>query len=67
MPAPPHDPSVDRDDDQGMPDAKDHQEAGAKRPAPTSAPVSPFARRGRLDSRYRMDLGDQITTLIVKA
>ena len=34
MSAPPHDPGVDLDDDEGMLDAKDHQEAGAERPAP---------------------------------
>ena len=58
MPAPPHDPGVDLDDDQGMPEVEDHQEASAERPAPTSAPVLPFARRDRLYSRYRMELRD---------
>ena len=48
-----HDPSVDPDDDQGMPDAEDHQEVGA--------------RRGRLDARYQMELGDQLGALIVEA
>ena len=67
MPAPPHDPGVDPDDDQGMPDAEDHQETGAERHAPTSALVPPFARRGRLDTRYRMELGNQLSALIVEA
>ena len=49
-----------------MLDAKDH-EAGAERPAPAGAPVSPFARRGRLDSRLRMELGDQLCALMVEA
>ena len=55
MPAPPHDPGVDPDDDQAMPDVENHQEAGAERPAPAGAPILPFARRGRLDSRLRME------------
>ena len=54
MLAPPHDLGVDPDDDQGMPDAEDYQEASAKRHAPASAPVPPFARHGRLDTRYMM-------------
>ena len=66
MLAPPHDPGVDPDDDQSMPNANDHQEAGAERPTPAGASVPPFARRGSIDSRYRMDLGDQLTTLIVE-
>ena len=37
MPAPPHDLSVDLDDDQDMPDVEDHQEAGTERPAPAGA------------------------------
>ena len=53
MSAPPHDPGVDPNDDQGMPDVEDHQEAGA--------------RHGRLDARYRMDLGDQLSALIFEA
>ena len=53
MSAPPHDLGVDFDDDQGMPDAEDHQEADA--------------RRSRLDARYQMELGDQISALIVEA
>ena len=54
MPTPvPHDPGVDLDDDQGMVDAEDHQEASA--------------RRGRHDARYRMELGDQLSALIVEA
>ena len=60
---PPHDPSVDPDDDEGMRDAEDHQEASAERPSPAGAPV-----RGRLsDDRYRMEFGDQLITLIVEA
>ena len=54
MPAPvPHDPGVDPDDDQGMADAEDHQEVGA--------------RHGQLDVRYWMKLGDQLNALIVEA
>ena len=67
MPAPPHDPGVDPDDDQGIPDAKDHQEAGAKRPAPAGVSVPPFARCSPLDTTYRMELGDQLTALIIEA
>ena len=64
MPAPPHDPGVDPDDDQGMQDAEDHQEAGAdQRPTPAGALV----RGQRLsDARYRMELGDQLISLIVE-
>ena len=54
MSAPPHDLGVDPDDDKGMPDAEDHQEAGLERPDPVGVPVLPFSRRGRLDTRYRM-------------
>ena len=63
MPPPPPDPGVDLDDDEVMPDAEDHQEAGAdQRPALAGAPV-----RGRLgDTRYRMELGDQLIALIVE-
>ena len=46
--------------------AEDH-EAGAERPTPTGAPVSYFARRSRLDSILRMELGDQLCALIVEA
>ena len=53
MPTPPHDPGVDLDDDQGMPDVEDHQEAGVERHAPAGAPVPPFSRRNRPDTRYR--------------
>ena len=68
MPTPPHNPGVDLGDhDQGMPDVEDHQEASAERPAPAGAPVPHFARRGLLDTRYRMELGDQLTALIVEA
>ena len=57
---------MDLDDDQGMPDAKDHQEADAERPPLAGAPVPPFARHGQLDSKYRMELGDQLTALIIE-
>ena len=57
MSAPPNDPGVDLDDDQDIPDADDH-EAGVERPAPAGAPVRPFSRCGRLDSKNRMELGD---------
>ena len=64
MLAPPHDPDLDPNEDQGMPDAEDHHEAGAERPAPAGAPV----RGQRLsDARYRMELGDQLIALIVEA
>ena len=64
MPTPPHDLGVDPDDDQGMPDVEDHQEAGVERHAPASASVPPFPRHGRPDTRYRMELGDQLSALI---
>ena len=67
MPPPPLDPGVDPDDDEGMPDSKDHQEAGVdQRHAPAGAPIPPFARSGQLDTRYRMELGDQLNALIVE-
>ena len=63
MSPPPHDPGVDLDDDEGMPDAEDHQEASAERPTPTGVLV-----HGRLnDARYRMELGDQLSALIIEA
>ena len=49
----PHDPGEDPDDYQGMADVEDHQEAGA--------------RHSRLDARYQMELGDQLSALIVEA
>ena len=57
---PAHDPSVDPDDDQDMEDAKDHdQEVRGEIHAPhAGTPVPPFSRRGRLDTQYRMELGD---------
>ena len=67
MPTPPHDLGVDTVDDHGMPDVEDHQEAGVERSAPASAPVPPFSRHGRLDSKYTLQLGDQLTPLIVEA
>ena len=66
MPVPPHDLGVDPDDDQDMPDVEDH-EVGAERPTPTGAPVLPFSRCDRLDSRYMMELGNQLTALIIEA
>ena len=62
----PNDPGVDLDDDQDMLDANDH-EAGAERLAPAGALVPPFPRRGRLDSRFRFELGDQLCALIIEA
>ena len=56
--APPNDLGVDPDDDQDMADAEDH-EAGVDRPAHAGVSVLPFARR-RLDSKLRMELGDQL-------
>ena len=53
MSSPPLNPGVDPDDDQGMLDAEDHQEVGA--------------RHGQLDARYRMELGDQLSALIIEA
>ena len=68
MLASPNDPSVDPDDDQYMADAEDHdQEAGAERHAPAGALVLRFSRRSRPDTRYRMELGDQFSALIVEA
>ena len=56
MPEPPHDPGVHPDDDQDMADAEDHdQEAGAERHALVGVSVSPFTRRDRPDTRYRME------------
>ena len=66
MSTPPNDPGVDPDEDQDMLNAEDH-EASAERPTPVGVSVPPFSRRGRLDSRYRMELGDQITALIIEA
>ena len=67
---PQHDPGVDPDDDQDMADAEDHDqdEANAvERHAPAGALVPPFARRGRPETRYRMELGNQISEFIVDA
>ena len=66
MPTPPHDPGVDPDDTQGMQDAEDNQDAGVERPTPTGAPILPFSRRSRRDSRYRMELCDQLSALTVE-
>ena len=73
MPGPPHDPSVDPDDDdQDMDDAKDdhgEDEAGAaERHAPAhGAPVPPFAKRVRPETKYRMELANQLCALIFDA
>ena len=69
MSGPPHDPGVDPDDDQDMVDVEDHDQddAGAERHPPAGAPVPPFARRGRPETRYRMELGNQLSALIVDA
>ena len=54
---------MDPDDDEGMPDAEDHQEVGAdQRPSPPGASVC--GRRS--DARYRMELGNQLIALIVE-
>ena len=58
---------MDLDDDQGMPDDEVHQEVDAKRPTLVGVPVPSFVRHGRLDSRYRMELGDQLTASTVEA
>ena len=65
--APPHDPGVDPDDDEGMLDVEDHQEASAERHALGGVQILPFARCGRLDTRYMMELGNQLIALIVEA
>ena len=67
MPAPPHDPGVDLDEDQDIPDVEDHQEAGVEVPSPSGASVLSFASHGRLDIRLRMELGDQIYALNFEA
>ena len=69
MPEPSHDPGVDPDDDKDMADVEDHdQEAAGERHAPyAGVPVPPFARHGRPDTRYRMELGDQLSALIIEA
>ena len=67
MPAPPHDPVVDLDGNQDMPDVEDHQEAGAESFALAGVSIPPFSRHVRLDSRYRMELGNQLTALIFEA
>ena len=47
--APPHDLSVDPDNDHDMVDAEDHDQddASADKHPPAGAPILPFARRGR--------------------
>ena len=74
MPDPPHDPGVDPDDDdQDMADVpeddQDENEAdAAERHAPTHvAPVSSSTRCGRPETRYRMELGNQLCALIIDA
>ena len=66
MPVPLNDLGVDSDEDQDIPDIGDH-EAGVEKASPADVLVPPFARRGRLDSRYRMELGDQLIALVVEA
>ena len=62
MPPPPHDLGVDLDDNEGIPNAKDHQEVSADRTTPAGALV-----HNRLnDARYRMKLGDQLSALILE-
>ena len=48
-----------------MADAEDH-EVSADRPTLAGALVPPFSRHGRLNSRLRMELGDQLCALIVE-
>ena len=74
MSGPPHDPGVDPDDDdQDMADVRDDHEEDevggvAERRAdphvPHGAPIPPFARRGRTETKYRMELGSQLCGLI---
>ena len=65
MPDPPHDPGVDPDDfDQEMANALDDRDDPH---VPHGAPVPPFARRGQLETRYRMELGNQLYGLISDA
>ena len=71
MSGPPHDPSVDpNNDDQDMDDAKDHHDedeaSAVERHAPAHGPpVPPFARCGQPETRYRMELANQLCALIV--
>ena len=72
MSDPPHHLGVDPDDNEDMADSEDdhdQDEAGAaERHAPAhGALVPPFARHGRPETRYRMELGRQIYALIVDA
>ena len=72
MSDPPHDPGVDPDDNQDMADGKDDHDQdeadAAERHAPAhGALVPPFARHGRPETRYRMELGNQLSALIVEA
>ena len=71
MSDPPHDPGVDPDDyDQEMADASSKDEASGATErrvdphAPHGASVPPFARCGRPESRYWMELGSQLWGLI---
>ena len=41
--------------------------ASVERHAPAGVSVLPFSRHGRFDTRYRMELGDQLSALIVEA
>ena len=72
MSDPPHDRGVDPDDyDKEMADVpEDEADGTAERrvdPAPHGASVPPFARRGRPETKYRMDLGSQLCGLISDA
>ena len=69
---PPHDPGVDPDDyNQEMADAPEDEAGGAAErradPAPHGALVPPFARCGRPETRYWMELGSQLCGLILDA
>ena len=72
MSDPPHDLGVDPDEDQDMVDAEDDHDqheisATEKHALAHGAPVPPFARHSRPETRYRMELGNQLYVLIVDA
>ena len=72
IPNPPHDPDVDPDDyDQEMANVLEDEAGGTTErhadPALHGAPVPPFARRGRPETRYWMELGRQLYGLISNA
>ena len=64
MPPPPNDLGLDPDDDQDMADAED--QAGEDTPGPHVAQVSTSVARRRPDTRFRMELGDQLCALLVE-